>query len=59
MEKGIYVLMGEYKIENKQIQKQVDYTEWLLERKLTTFEIQLFEWAYIQGKGDYKKGKTR
>lgn len=49
----------DYKVESKVIQKQIEYTEWLLERKLNNFEMQLFEWAYIQGKEDYKEGKVK
>lgn len=47
-----------YKVENPAIKWQIEYTESFTNRKLTNWEKQLFEWAYIQGKEDYKEGKT-
>lgn len=44
----------EYIVESEAIRKHIKYFESLKEYKMTNFEKQLFEWAYIQGKNDYR-----
>lgn len=39
--------------------KQFEHVEDLMDRYLTDHEKQLFEWAYTQGKEDYKEGKIK
>lgn len=48
-----------YVIENHQIKKQIRIAESLLDRTFTDFEKQVFEWAYIQGKEDFKEGYVK
>jgi histidyl-tRNA synthetase len=48
-----------YKIENPRIEVQLKYAETLLNRQFTNTERHLFEWAYIQGKEDYKEGYVK
>jgi hypothetical protein len=42
----------EYIVENEVIRKHIKYYESLKGYKMTKWEKQLFEWAYIQGKND-------
>jgi hypothetical protein len=51
--------MKPYKVEDKAIQKQIEYAEALQERPFSDWEKQIFEWAYIQGREDLREGKTK
>lgn len=48
---------NEYVVENHRIRHHIEHAENLLERKLSDWEKQIFEWAYIQGKEDGKERK--